>query len=158
MNALRTILALAALLTAVPASAQIYRWTDADGRVHFSNRPPTDAQAEHVTEGPPRSPTAQKPAATGAGAAAQASSKPQAAATNRRVVMYSTAWCGYCRKARDYFNANRIAFTEYDVEANPQAMAEFRERGGRGYPLIFVGSERMDGFSQARLEQLLRRN
>jgi hypothetical protein len=37
---LRNILVLAALLTvALPASANIYRWVDAQGRVHYSDRP-----------------------------------------------------------------------------------------------------------------------
>ncbi|WP_198147347.1 glutaredoxin family protein [Gilvimarinus polysaccharolyticus] len=32
-----------------------------------------------------------------------------------RVVMYAS-WCGYCKKARRYFRANNIPFTEYDIE------------------------------------------
>jgi hypothetical protein len=39
---------LAGLLTAVAATAEIYRWTDENGRVHFSDKPPRDQQAEKI--------------------------------------------------------------------------------------------------------------
>lgn len=35
------------------ASAEIYRWTDANGQVHFGERPPADVQAESVKPPPP---------------------------------------------------------------------------------------------------------
>ncbi len=138
-----------------PAVADIYRWVDADGKVHFSNSPPRGINAEKVSESRVSTVGAQPRAQPSA--ANTPAPKPPApvAAQTRKVVMYATSWCGYCSKARQFFKANGVAFTEYDVEANPQAMAEFRSRGGRGYPLIFVGDQRMDGYSEARLAQLL---
>ena len=70
------------------------------------------------------------------------------------VVLYSTSWCGICARARNYFNANNIEFSEYDVETTQKGFDDFRRFGGRGVPLIFVGSRRMDGFSVARFQQL----
>lgn len=32
------------------------------------------------------------------------------------VVMYIKPGCPYCQKARDYYNENNIAFTEYDAQ------------------------------------------
>lgn len=32
-------------LLAVPAAAQVYKWTDDDGRVHYSDTPPSDTDA-----------------------------------------------------------------------------------------------------------------
>jgi hypothetical protein len=32
-------------LLAAPALAQVYKWTDDEGRVHYSDTPPTDAEA-----------------------------------------------------------------------------------------------------------------
>ncbi|MGQ0510240.1 MAG: DUF4124 domain-containing protein [Betaproteobacteria bacterium] len=37
---MKWLLSLALVLLALPASAQIYKWTDAQGRVHFSNQAP----------------------------------------------------------------------------------------------------------------------
>ena len=34
----------AALLLNLTVQAQIYKWTDTDGKVHYGNRPPADGQ------------------------------------------------------------------------------------------------------------------
>ncbi|MGN7131975.1 mycoredoxin [Rhodococcoides corynebacterioides] len=38
--------------------------------------------------------------------------------------MYSTSWCGYCRRLKTQMDENGIAYTEIDIEADP-ASAEF---------------------------------
>ena len=72
------------------------------------------------------------------------------------VVLYSTAWCGYCRKAREFFAANGIRYVEYDIEKNPAAFSEHRRPGGRGVPLITVGDDVVKGYNEPALRQLLR--
>lgn len=42
-------LLLAAALFAMPASAQLYKWTDANGRVQYSDKPPTGQKAQTLT-------------------------------------------------------------------------------------------------------------
>jgi glutaredoxin len=69
--------------------------------------------------------------------------------------MYATAWCPYCAKARAYFSQSGIAYTERDIERSAAAYAEFKRLGGRGVPLILVGSEKMAGFSELAFESLL---
>jgi len=73
------------------------------------------------------------------------------------VVMYATSWCPYCAKARAYFARNGIAYVEHDIEKSAAVNAEFRRLGGRGVPLILVGTEKMSGFSEQRLDALLAR-
>lgn len=73
---------------------------------------------------------------------------------SKDVVMYSASWCGICKKARNYFEAQSIDFNEYDVDNDPQGKREFSQLGGRGVPLILVGDQRMNGFSQKRFEDL----
>jgi hypothetical protein len=46
---LRHALLAAALLAAAPAAAQLYKWTDANGRVQYSDRPPPGRKAETVS-------------------------------------------------------------------------------------------------------------
>ncbi|MGW5270396.1 mycoredoxin [Rhodococcus sp. NPDC003994] len=38
--------------------------------------------------------------------------------------MYSTSWCGYCRRLKTQLDENGIAYTEIDIEADPVS-AEF---------------------------------
>jgi glutaredoxin len=68
--------------------------------------------------------------------------------------MYSTVRCGYCRKARAYFKANGIAFTDYDVETSDKGRQDYRRMGARGVPVILVGDQRMMGFSESAFASL----
>jgi mycoredoxin len=35
--------------------------------------------------------------------------------------MYSTPWCGYCRRLKSQMEREGIAYTEIDIEADPAA-------------------------------------
>lgn len=72
------------------------------------------------------------------------------------VIMYSTQWCPYCRKAHAYFKRHKISYTEYDIEASAQNLVMFGDLNGNGVPLILVGNKRMQGFSPKRFEELLK--
>ena len=92
--------------------------------------------------------------AVAATTAAAQSAQPEPA---QSVVMYATAWCPYCAQARAYFARAGIAYVEHDVEQSASANAEFKRLGGRGVPLIVVGSEKLNGFSEQGFEHLLAR-
>ena len=47
---MRREIALAALLAACAAHAQVYRWVDEQGKVHYGERPPTGAKASPVQD------------------------------------------------------------------------------------------------------------
>ena len=85
-----------------------------------------------------------------------AASSPQASqaqpAAAVPVVMYATAWCPYCAKARAYFKRTNTAYVEHDIEKSADAHAEFKRLGGRGVPLILVGSEKLRGFNELAFE------
>jgi glutaredoxin len=80
----------------------------------------------------------------------------QGVQVNIPVIMYSTRWCPYCRKARAYFEGHKIAYVEYDVEASAENRQQFEALKGRGVPLILVGDKRMEGFSARSFEALLK--
>jgi uncharacterized protein YcfL len=44
------LVSLAGFFLAASAAAEVYRWTDENGRVHFSDKPPRDRQAENISE------------------------------------------------------------------------------------------------------------
>jgi glutaredoxin len=87
--------------------------------------------------------------------AAAAGAPPAQAESTPEVVMYATSWCPYCAQARAYFKESGIAYVEHDVEKSASAKAEFKRLGGRGVPLIVVGREKLNGFSEQVLEALL---
>jgi len=72
-----------------------------------------------------------------------------------KVVMYGASWCGYCKKARQQFAQNNIEYVEWDVEKNPIAAARFKLLAATGYPLIYVGFERMTEFNKSKVNKAL---
>ena len=87
-------------------------------------------------------------AAAGIAAAAGAAKAPE-------VVMYATSDCGYCAKARAYFDARGVAFEERDIDASPEARREWKEKGGVGTPLILINGRHFQGFDQSGLDAAL---
>ncbi len=47
------------------------------------------------------------------------------------VTMFTTTWCGYCRRLKSQLDREGIAFTEVDIERRPEA-AEFVRSVNRG--------------------------
>jgi mycoredoxin len=37
------------------------------------------------------------------------------------ITMYSTTWCGYCRRLKSMLDREGIGYTEVDIEATPDA-------------------------------------
>jgi mycoredoxin len=37
------------------------------------------------------------------------------------LTMYSTTWCGYCRRLKSQLDREGIAYTEVDIESHPEA-------------------------------------
>jgi glutaredoxin len=68
------------------------------------------------------------------------------------IVMYATAWCGYCTKARQYFRQNRIPFVEFDIEKDHSARRDYNALMGSGTPLLYQGYSRISGFNVSRIE------
>jgi glutaredoxin len=69
--------------------------------------------------------------------------------------MFSAPGCGYCVKAREYFNQNGVAFEELDVSASEDARRRFQDLGGRGVPLILIGDRQISGFDPQAIQAAL---
>lgn len=65
-----------------------------------------------------------------------------------KVILYRTAWCGYCKQAAAYMQRKNIGFVERDIETNPGYKAEYSRLGGRGVPLIVFREKTMSGFNE----------
>jgi glutaredoxin len=79
-------------------------------------------------------------------------------AARRRVpiTMYSTTWCGVCKRARAYFEEKQLAFEERDVDKDPQARVEYeRLNPRRSVPTIKIGDQVVIGFSPGAVESAL---
>jgi glutaredoxin len=147
------------LVLAAPSAAQVYRWKDEHGVTHYSDKPPASGSAESVAIRPYVPPSDAPQAAPSASKKKAASAaRPAVARRALDVVMYSSATCGYCKRAARYFGSRGVGFREIDINASAAAKAEFGRRGGFATPLIFVNGQRVLGFDRARLDQILSQN
>lgn len=123
-------LILLSLLLAWPAFAGVYKWTDAQGHTHYSDAPPAAAKTTQL-----KLQSFTGPVQIG-----------QAIGADSGVTIYTTEWCGVCKRAKAFFKQNGVPFREWDVEKSDYAAAKFRQLGGSGVPVITVGAEKMMGF------------
>ena len=49
---------------------------------------------------------------------------------NGTVLMYSTTWCGYCRRLRTQLDSEGIGYTVIDIEERPEAAAYVEQVNG----------------------------
>jgi glutaredoxin-like YruB-family protein len=76
--------------------------------------------------------------------------------TTSEVTIYSTPSCHFCHMAKDYFNENKIAYTEYNVASDLEKRKEMVEKSGQlGVPVIIIGNELTVGFDKPKIAKLL---
>ena len=124
----------------MPAVAEIYRWTDEDGKVHFSDRPARDQASESIE--------------IHVNTYENVSYSTSDIEARKEVVIYSASWCGACKRAKRYFEDNEIEYREYDVEKSQKGKIDYRRLKATGVPVILVGKRRMNGFSEHGFERL----
>lgn len=74
----------------------------------------------------------------------------------KNVVVYSTPTCHFCHMAKDFFEENNIAFTDYDVATDMEKRKELVEKSGQlGVPVIFIGDDMVIGFDEPKIKELL---
>ncbi len=78
---------------------------------------------------------------------AEVTARTEAAKQPLQVVMYGTRECGYCLKARGYFDRRGIEFVEHDVGVSVEAFDEFEGLGGYVVPMFVINGSISHGFS-----------
>jgi glutaredoxin 3 len=74
----------------------------------------------------------------------------------KTVSIYSTPTCVYCNAAKDYFKANNVAYTEFNVASDLERRKEMIDKTGQmGVPVIMIGDEVVVGFDQDKVAELL---
>ena len=72
------------------------------------------------------------------------------------VKIYSTPTCHFCHMAKDYFQENKIEYTEFNVAEDAEKRAEMMEKTGQmGVPVIEIGDEVIIGFNESKIKELL---
>jgi glutaredoxin 3 len=65
--------------------------------------------------------------------------------------MYTTAWCGYCLRAKALLEARGVDYDEVDLGDDPRFRARLNElTGGWTVPQIVVGGRPIGGYTELR--------
>jgi glutaredoxin len=131
-------------------SAGGYQYIDETGRVRIA------ASLDQVPERQ-RSTATALAAQRARPARAGGSDEPVETAQRADVTIYTTPGCGWCRKAMAYFDSKGIDYQNRDITADEAAYAEYDEltSGRSGVPVIVVGEDWMQGWSQGRFDEML---
>lgn len=138
----KLLLLLACLLLSTHVLAEgVYRWTDANGRVHYSDLPPP-ANARKVEE------------RTMKGSKIEQDKLPFAtrkAAEAFPVSLYTADPCPGCELARNYLNARKIPFTETKITTPEQQAAAAKLLDGKEVvvPFLVVGGRVHKGWLES---------
>jgi glutaredoxin len=141
----QSLILLFVLTFTLPTQAEIYKWTDAKGKSHFSgSKPANQASVENHNKLEAKSlqPT-------------PANNENQTVAP--QVDLYVTSWCPYCKKAIAFLRKNNIAFNAHDIEQDINAATRKNELdpGYSGIPLAVINGTTIRGFSESTYQQAL---
>jgi glutaredoxin len=74
----------------------------------------------------------------------------------KKVEIYSTPTCHFCHMAKDFFNENKIAYTEYDVASDLEKRKEMVALTSQmGVPVIVIDGAWAVGFNKPEVAKML---
>ena len=77
-------------------------------------------------------------------------------ASEKRVVVFTTPTCSWCRHVKQYFRDKKVRFKEIDVSKDERAGKDMvRMTGQQGVPVILIGNRPIVGFDKPQINKLL---
>ncbi len=141
-RAWRSLLIAVALTGLVLPAAALYKVVGPDGRITYTDRPPSDASARVTPLG--RDGLNEAPAPQDA-----LPQELRLATTRYPVTLYSTADCPPCDAARQLLVQRGVPFVEKLIVSEDDAAAMERGLGSRTVPSLTIGSQALRGLSQS---------
>jgi glutaredoxin len=134
---LRTIVTIGfALVSATAMADGLYRWVDANGKVHYTDTAPTSPNVKSEKR------TFAAPVAEARGL----SYENQVAAKNFPVSLYTAPKCEPCDHARSLLSKRGVPFAEISVIDNKQRDELIKLSGGAELPVLRVGKQINKGY------------
>ena len=74
----------------------------------------------------------------------------------KKVEIYSTPTCHFCHMAKDFFDANKIPYTEYNVASDLVKRKEMVDLTSQmGVPVIVIDGDWAVGFNKPEVAKIL---
>ena len=129
-----------------------YQWTDERGSVRFA-RSLEEVPAQWREHAGQIEVDASAFTKKSRGVQAESADAAQAA---HRVTVYTTPWCGWCRKTLAFLDQRGIEYENKDIEADDAFADElFAKTGGRGVPLVEIDGSLIRGYNPGEMAALL---
>jgi len=75
---------------------------------------------------------------------------------DKKVTVYSTPTCPYCKRVKDYLTQKGVSFSDYNVAEDREKAKEMIDKSKQmGVPVIIIGDDVVVGFNQVKLDSLL---
>lgn len=75
---------------------------------------------------------------------------------DKKVIVYSTPTCPYCKRVKDYLTQKGVSFSDYNVAEDREKAKEMIDKSKQmGVPVIVVDNDVVVGLNQAKLDSLL---
>jgi glutaredoxin len=140
-----TTAALVLLACASGAMAQVYKWVDANGVVHYTDTPPPRGAT----------PASMRPVA-GAATGVALPYELAEAVRHHPLTLFTADACTACDEARSFLKARAVPFAEKTVKTERDLQALKQAGSNGGLPLLLVGRTPTIGFESAGWNNLLR--
>lgn len=73
-----------------------------------------------------------------------------------KIKIYTTPFCVYCQKAKEFFQKNNLEYQEIDVTKDDKALNEMVKKSGQmGVPVIEIENNIIIGFDHNKIKQIL---
>lgn len=74
----------------------------------------------------------------------------------KKVLIYTTPTCQYCKMAKEFFQAKGVEYEEFDVSADEAKRGEMVDKSGQmGVPVIDIENDIIIGFDEPKIRELL---
>ena len=154
---MKACLAIVWLIAAASAqAATLYKSVTPDGKIVYSDQPPTTGKVEQTFNFSNLPSTPVPESVTKYQKDLEQSMKNRLATGAGQPVLFTADWCRYCKAAEAYLAEKGIGYQRNDIDTASGRRA-FQETGGRGVPVLLVGGQRVQGFSRPAYDALFRK-
>jgi len=153
MNAVISTSIFCLLLLSASLQAEVFKYRDDQGRTHYVSSESAIPERYRGQSAP-----AELPAVNRLEFLDQRdipSVAKQEKVANPRIEIFVTSWCGHCTRLENYLRQKKVDFVRYDIEESFFGKQKYDSMGGRGVPLVKIGSQVLRGFNAREIDRAL---
>ncbi len=74
----------------------------------------------------------------------------------KRIIVFTTPTCTYCKQVKRYLAEQRVRFKEVDISRDSKAAQDMvRKSGQQGVPQLWINNRPIVGFDRPKIDKML---